>query len=336
MSQLRFGDSSLGGNVIAADSVGGILADLYQWCRPGCVRANSRTIRNRGDAGRSQRLHSARRRPAGFPPARSSRSVELWFKTTATTQQSLFAYGSFANAEEFGLWINAGGTGFTRWGWGGAYDEVFAAAANVEDGKWHQVVETYNGAALTVYLDGASLGSATTTRNTVIDSYGLQIGDVVDPGDPNSGFDFKGSLDEFSVYSAALTPTDVTNHYQLGANTGADSTGPTGGSVLASGLHGNRLALLHLDDAEPHTREGNGRDGCRADGSAAVPRVRATDVHGECRRRLRRLQRLRPGRDRPRDAIRRHCRRPDVLRLPVLGPDVLGNYSDLRQLADQG
>jgi hypothetical protein len=237
VSQLRFGDSPLNGNVVAADSVGSLNPKYIN----GAVQGANGELPNDSDTavtldGGNDYLQDTT--PTGLPTGSSSRSVELWFKTSATTQQALFAYGSFANAEEFGLWINAGGNAFTAWGWGGAYDSTFATPASVEDGKWHQVVETYNGTALVVYLDGASLGSFDMTRNTVVDSYGLQIGEIVDPGDPNSGFNFSGSLDEFSVYSAALSQTDVTNHYQLGANTSADTSGPTGGSVAATGLGG--------------------------------------------------------------------------------------------------
>jgi hypothetical protein len=240
LSQLRLGDSSLNGSVTAADSVGSLNPTYVN----GVAEGAAGELPN--DSNTAVTLDGVNdyiqdTTPTGLPTGAASRSVELWFKTSATTQQVLFAYGSFANAGEFGLWINAGGTGFTAWGWGGAYDSTFAAPASVEDGKWHQVVETYNGAALSVYLDGASLGSSTITRNTALNSYGLQIGEIVDPGDPNSGFNFKGSLDEFSIYSSALTQTDVTNHYLLGANTSADTSGPTGGSVTATGLAGTGL-----------------------------------------------------------------------------------------------
>ena len=237
VSQLRLGDSSLGGNVTAADSAG---SDSGTYTNGVVQGANGELPNDSNTAatfdGTNDYIRTAT--TTGLPAGASARSVELWFKTSATTQQALFAYGSFVNDEEFGLWINAGGTVFTGWGWGGPYDSTFTAPASVEDGKWHQVIETYSGTVLTVYLDGASLGSSTIARNTVVDTYDLQIGEIVDPGDPNSGFDFNGSIDEFSLYSVALSQTDVTNHYQLGANTGTDTTGPTGGSVAVAGLAG--------------------------------------------------------------------------------------------------
>ncbi len=237
LSQLRFGDAGLNGSVAAVDSVG---SNSANYVNGPVVGANGDPQNDPDTAvtldGANDYIQAAT--TTGLPTGAASRSVELWFKTSSALHQSLFTYGSRANNEEFGLWIDAGGATLTGWGYGGGNDPVFTPAAGVEDGKWHQVVETYNGTAITLYLDGVSLGSQAMTRNTIIDSYGLQIGDVVVPGDINSAFNFNGSLDEFSIYTTALTQTDVTNHFQLGANQGTDSTGPTGGSVAASGLGG--------------------------------------------------------------------------------------------------
>jgi hypothetical protein len=237
VSYLRFGDSSVNGNTTAADIVGSNNATYH----------NSPTLGVSGDPlndsdtavtlnGTNQYIQDTS--PVGLPVGSSSRSVELWFKTSAQTHQSLFTYGSFAVNEEFGLWIEPAGGSLTAWGWGGGDDPTFTNSASVEDGKWHQVVEVWNGTAITLYVNGVSLGSQNMTRNTVVDSYGLQIGDVVEPNDPNSAGYFNGSLDEFSIYNVALTATQVLNHYQLGANTTAGTGGPTGGSVVVSGLAG--------------------------------------------------------------------------------------------------
>lgn len=285
VSQLRFGDSSINGNVTAADSVGSLNPTYVN----GVTQGVSGDLPNDSNTaitlnGTNQYLQDTT--PTGMPTGSSARSVEMWFKTSATTQQSLFAYGSFSNGEEFGLWINAGGSAFTAWGWGGAYDETYNAPASVEDGKWHQVVETYDGTVLTVYLDGVALGSPSISRNTVVDTYGLQIGYVVDPGDPNSGFPFKGSLDEFSVYNVALSQTEVTNHYQLGANTSASSTGPTGGSVTVSGLVGTGSLYSTSTTINLTLAKGTATNGLAASGAylfrASAPLTSTGNADGVC------------------------------------------------------
>ena len=96
---------------------------------------------------------------------------------------------------------------------------------------------TYNGTNLTLYVDGVGLAAQAATRGTVIDTYGFGIGAIINPADANSGGFFTGSMDEVSFYTSVLTPTQVTDHYQLGT-AAVDTTGPTGGSVDASGLVG--------------------------------------------------------------------------------------------------
>lgn len=174
----------------------------------------------------------------GIPVGASARSVEMWFKTSSANQQTLFNYGSLGTAQEFGLWLDAGGASMTAWGWGGGNDLMFPLAAAVNDGAWHQVVKTYNGSSLTLYVDGVALPSQVATRSTVMNAYGFTIGAVVTPGDSNSGRFFTGAIDEVSFYTTALNQTTVTNHYALGMSALGDVTGPTGGSVTATGLVG--------------------------------------------------------------------------------------------------
>ena len=175
----------------------------------------------------------------GIPVGSSSRSVEAWFKTSSTARQVIFGYGSPGTNQEFGLWINAGGASMTAWGWGGGNDRSFTPASAVNDGAWHQVVITYDGTTLVLYVDGVALPSQTATRNTMIDAYGFGIGAVINPGIAgNSGGFFNGSIDEVAFYTTVLDQATVTAHYQLGGAAVGDTSGPTGGSVDATGLVG--------------------------------------------------------------------------------------------------
>ena len=266
VSQLRLGDSSINGNATAVDSTG----TLNPTYTAGATLGTSGDPQNDPNTGVTLNGTTGWLQdtsPTGLPVGASSRSVELWFKTTSTAHQSLFTYGSYSNNQEFGLWIDPTGATLTAWGWGGGDDPTFTSTSTVDDGKWHQVVETYNGSAISLYVDGQLLGSQAQTRNTVIDASGLQIGDVNDAADINTGFPFNGSLDEFSVYSTALTTTDVLNHFQLGANQGTDSTGPSGGSVTAAGLVGT--GSLYSTSTTLNLTLAKGTDGSGVSGAAA-------------------------------------------------------------------
>ena len=58
--------------------------------------------------------------------------------------------------------------------------------------------------------------------------------------------------------TSRLTATQVLNHYQLGANTNADSTGPTGGSIAVSGLVGT--GSLYSTSTTLHVTTAKGTD----------------------------------------------------------------------------
>ena len=174
----------------------------------------------------------------GFPTGAAVRSTELWFKTASSARQVLFRYGSAGSAQEYGLWIDAGGATMTAWGWGSGNDKVFTMPSAVNNGAWHHVVETYNGTSITLYIDGAALPAQAATRATAMDMYGFGIGAVIRPSDGNSGGFFNGSIDEVSFYTSVLSQATVTDHYQLGLAPALDLTGPTGGSIDATGLVG--------------------------------------------------------------------------------------------------
>jgi alpha-L-arabinofuranosidase B-like protein/concanavalin A-like lectin/glucanase superfamily protein len=164
----------------------------------------------------------------GIPAGSAARSAEMWFKTSSAARQVLFSYGSPANTQEFGLWLNAGGASMTAWGSGA--DKVFTLAAAVNNGAWHQVVKTYDGTTIALYVDGVALTPQAATRATVMDTYGFGIGAIIATGNANSGGYFAGSLDEVSVYSTVLSQATVSSHYALG--TGSTGFGLTPGSTV--------------------------------------------------------------------------------------------------------
>lgn len=173
---------------------------------------------------------------SNIPVGSTSRSVELWFKTTSSAQQTLFAYGSKANAQMFGLWLNPGGAAVTAWGWGTGNDFVFTLPSAANNGAWHQIVQTFNGTQLSIYYDGVLVNTVTATRSTVMDASGLGFGGAIPIGDGNSGYYFVGSLDEASFYSTALSSTTVGNHFALGASPAAAASTYSTTVTATSGL----------------------------------------------------------------------------------------------------
>ncbi len=252
--QWRLGDSPSVNGTAAADSAGtnvGTYSSGVTEGLTGDLPNDSNTAAGfNGTSGYVEDLT-----PTGLPVGNATRSVEIWFKTTSTNQQTLFTYGSRSSESEFGLMLTDEARYLTAWGYGASNDLTFELSQAENDGRWHQIVETYDGTNIEIYIDGSVLATQKATRNTIIDRYGFQLGAIVVPNDTYSGSYFAGSLDELSVYNVALTATNVQNHYQLGANTNTDSTGPTGGSIAVSGLGGtgglySTSATLHVTMAK--------------------------------------------------------------------------------------
>src|SRR5207247_2879739 len=104
---------------------------------------------------------------------------------------------------------------------------AFAADHPVENGAWHQVAATWDGTALTAYLDGHSLGTqtapvmATTATNFAI---GLE-------GDNGCCGLSNATVDDTAVYPAALTAAQILNHFTLSGN--SQPTAPTNVSATS-------------------------------------------------------------------------------------------------------
>ncbi len=214
----------------------------------------------------------------GLPTGAAARSVELWFKTSATTRQVLFDYGSLAPNAKFGLWIDAGGTSMTSWGWGGGADNVFQLSAGVTNGAWHHVVHTYDGTSLRLYVDGVVLPAQAATRATVLDQFGFTIGAALNTLDTNAGGFFTGVIDEVSFYTNAMNQSTVTQHHQMGA---AVLTGPTGGSVDAAGLVGTGSRYSTSTSLNLVLAKGTDPNGVATTG-AQLQRSTATLTAGVC------------------------------------------------------
>lgn len=207
----------------AADSKGSNTGDYHEGVllgASGAVTGDANTAATFDGAGDKMQVAA----PTGLPTGAAARSVETWFKTpgvaSAQVRQALFAYGSNADGQWFGAWLEGGGTQIKAWG-GNAFDRVFTFPNNFNDGLWHHFVETYDGTTVKMYVDSVAGtgGSASLTLNTIVNSYGFGVGAVLDPatGGLATASYFNGSLDEMSFYTTALSAGTVTDHYQLGS-----------------------------------------------------------------------------------------------------------------------
>ncbi len=164
--------------------------------------------------------------PAGaFPASGAAFSFEAWFKTTTggviLGHQDSAPYGSPSShtpaiyvGTDGKLYVQAlysGSTGFAQ--------SISSYAVN--DGQWHHVAVTFDGTNQIAYVDGVAFGSPQTIgSNPQTDPY-YQLGTGYTSGWPASNggwYTFYGLIDEATVYSRALTQSEVIGIAAAGNN----------------------------------------------------------------------------------------------------------------------
>lgn len=95
----------------------------------------------------------------------------------------------------------------------GSPDVNIVTSATFNDGAWHHVVftRTQTTGAMTLYVDGVSVGTATGSTQLLDSTATLNI--ARSTGATNY---FAGSMDEIALYNTVLTPATVSAHYNSG------------------------------------------------------------------------------------------------------------------------
>lgn len=155
---------------------------------------------------------------AGFPTGTSIvLSISMWVKIppSKTTWYPVFRYGSGSSSLEAYFDINNNFT--VRQNTTNLLN--FGNMGAINDNSWHHLVFVINGSSVTVYKDGTSLatGSGLSIPNAVATSGTFQLVSSFG-GYPSGG------LDQYLVYTRALSSTDVTNIYNLSSGTATPST----------------------------------------------------------------------------------------------------------------
>ena len=156
--------------------------------------------------------------PDNFSPQLTKFSIVSWFKTSQnyTEPGHMVNKGGMGTDEtgmnmNYGLWItdnNEVEGGFEAT----SGDNFFVKTPNkYNDGKWHHAAVTFNGSAVSLYVDGNEIGKLA-TNNATIDNTGtqpLRIG----ANSMNLDKFFTGDIDEIRVWDRPLTLSEVEKAY---------------------------------------------------------------------------------------------------------------------------
>lgn len=115
----------------------------------------------------------------------------------------------------------------------------------VSIGAWYHVVGVYDGANVTLYVNGQEKATveAPLPHAPVINPM-IPLGIGARSDGHRGFFSYNGSLDEVAIYAAALTPSEIQAHYQNGI--AASPSQPYDQLILAK----NPICYYRLDEAE--------------------------------------------------------------------------------------
>lgn len=144
---------------------------------------------------------------------------EIWFKTTVAGGM-LIGFGDkrtlLSNVHDRHLYVDS--TGKLVFGVYQAAVKTISSAATVTDGAWHQALATLSPAGMALYLDGKLVAgnAAVTTAESSTGYWRIGYDNLVGWTNAPADYHFAGSLAWASVYTYALSATQVAQHYAAG------------------------------------------------------------------------------------------------------------------------
>ncbi len=185
-SGVTYGVSGVRGTALSFNGTTG-----YMWCPNGTCGG----VSNLGISGNLQKI-----------------SVGAWIKTSANpAQQVILSKFNSGVTGSYALSVMTGGRPrFTL----NSISLNLDSIRSVNDGNWHYIVGTYDGAMAKLYIDGQIDGQKTQTGSFSTDTTDFLLGAWKVFGFVQNWF--SGSIDEPFVSASALTGSEVTHNYQVG------------------------------------------------------------------------------------------------------------------------
>jgi hypothetical protein len=181
------------------------------------------------------------RLPAGIAASMTNITVMAWVNLASVSYWSrIFDFGNNTTSYMFLTPRNGfdytARFGISTSGSGGERDINCPVAVGI--GGWHQVAVTLNSGTGILYMDGAAVGTnASMSLNP--SSLGVTTNNYIGRSQSGSETYLNGSIDEFRIYNAALTSTEIAATVALGSGQQLSTNSPALGLALA----GTNLAV---------------------------------------------------------------------------------------------
>lgn len=173
-------------------------------------------------------------------PSTSQFSESAWFKTSTLNGGDILGTSSTqtgsGGTQDDAIWMDDDGQvvfavdtpPVTFHGFPGFTNTTVRSPHSYNDGRWHQVVSTYDGTTMSLYIDGSLVASGTASATSPyggylragydnLASFAHVFGFNNAPGSAPISFFLQGGLDEVSAYPTALTAGQVATLWGSGA-----------------------------------------------------------------------------------------------------------------------
>jgi hypothetical protein len=130
-------------------------------------------------------------------------TVEAWVNPSATPSGRRAILGGFAECNDWGITMENGQFGVVVKPPSGC-TQTISSGVTAQAGQWYHVVATSDGTTARIYVNGQERASGAVAANYVGFAGSVRIG-----SEACCGNNFPGLIDEASIYSRALSPSEV-------------------------------------------------------------------------------------------------------------------------------
>ena len=153
----------------------------------------------------------------------ASFSVEFWMNRTSandTLWRPVIAKedpgADFSSRQGWAMWLAPNTNTISMERWSGTTSSGIGTLTPIQAGRWYHIVATYDGSTIRLYVNGTLDRSAATSLALNDHVVPLRFGSFGTIGDPSWFSRYAGKLDDVSIYSSALSATQIRTHYNAG------------------------------------------------------------------------------------------------------------------------
>jgi len=137
-------------------------------------------------------------------------TMACWINSEVTTSGAYMLFNSYASGYTGGVQFYINGADRKLYYWSSSGDFAGSTAISGTDGAWDFAVVTRSGTTMTIYLNGSVDGTSTVSHS--IAGTNMTLGG----SSGASGYVFNGKIDEASIWTRALSASEISELYNSG------------------------------------------------------------------------------------------------------------------------